>query len=207
MISSNLDANFGAGELERVEAANLDSVIDVEGTCELRESLTSDGWTLVTSGTRSLAEGRMVHLSLLMPERFVTADDVSSGKPYPEAHLKGAEILSARPEFCVVIDDAPSRIRAARAAGMRVVALAMTYPPKNTSELTPGPPPGLTSGGPAVRGGPGRAGHASNCRCPVSTPKGDDHTRRLRNPGSPCTFGAAFRRREPHVGRRGSRTT
>lgn len=82
---------------------------------------------MVTSGTRYLAEERMVHLGLPMPERFVTADDISNGKPHPEAYLKGVEILNARPEACGVIEDAPSRIRAARAAGMRVVALATTY--------------------------------------------------------------------------------
>ena len=70
----------------------------------------------------------MVHLGLPTPEQFVTADDVSNGKPHPEAYLKGAEILAARPEACVVIEDAPSGIRAARAAGMHVVALATTYP-------------------------------------------------------------------------------
>jgi len=134
MISPDLDADFEVAELEREEAANLAAVLEVEGARELLASLPSDGWTVVTSGTRSLAEGRLVHLGLPVPERFVTADDVSNGKPHPEAYLKGAEILNARPEACVVVEDAPSGIRAARAAGMRVVALPTTYPPEDLRE-------------------------------------------------------------------------
>jgi sugar-phosphatase len=64
---------------------------------------------------------------LPLPERFVTADDVENGKPHPEAYLKGAEILGAAPETCVVIEDAPAGVRSAKAAGMRVVAVATTH--------------------------------------------------------------------------------
>ena len=70
----------------------------------------------------------MAHLGLPMPERFVTADDVSKGKPHPEAYLKGAEILKTRREACVVVEDAPLGIRAARVAGVGVVAPATTSP-------------------------------------------------------------------------------
>lgn len=134
MISPELDPDFEVEELERAEAENLDGVLEVDGARELLASLPSDGWTVVTSGTRLLAEGRMAHLGLPMPERFVTADDVTKGKPDPEAYLKGAEILNARPEACVVIEDAPSGIRAARAAGMSVVALPTTYPAEDLHE-------------------------------------------------------------------------
>ena len=133
-ISSDLDPDVEVEVLERLETENLEGVLEVEGAGELLGSLPSDGWTVVTSGTRALAEGRMTHLALPMPERFVTADDVSEGKPHPEAYLKGAEILKARPEACVVVEDAPSGIRAARAAGMRVVALATTYPVEGLHE-------------------------------------------------------------------------
>ena len=82
---------------------------------------------MVTSGTRFLAKGRIIHLGLQVSELFVSADDVATGKPHPEAYLKGPEILNARPEACVVVGDALSGMRAARVAGMRVVALTTTY--------------------------------------------------------------------------------
>jgi mannitol-1-/sugar-/sorbitol-6-phosphatase len=82
---------------------------------------------VVTSGTRFLAKGRIIHLGLQVSELFVSADHVATGKPHPEAYLKGPQILNARPEACVVVEDALSGMRAARVAGMRVVALTTTY--------------------------------------------------------------------------------
>jgi sugar-phosphatase len=76
----------------------------------------------------------MRHVGLPLPERFVTADDVENGKPHPEAYLKGAEILGAAPETCVVIEDAPAGVRSAKAAGMKVVAVATTHREKDLHE-------------------------------------------------------------------------
>lgn len=122
-----LDADAEVRELVEFEVRNVDEVLEIEGAHELLASLPPDGWTVVTSGGRTLATGRLRHLGLPVPERIVTADDVENGKPHPEPYLKGAEILDARPEACVVIEDAPSGVQAARAAGMRVVAVATTY--------------------------------------------------------------------------------
>jgi sugar-phosphatase len=81
-------------------------------------------------------KGRILHLVLQVSELFVSADDVATGKPHPEAYLKGPEILNARPEACVVVGDALSGMRAARVAGMRVVALTTTYPVEDLHQGT-----------------------------------------------------------------------
>ena len=99
-------------------------MLEVKGARELP----SEGWTVGTTSTRSLVKGRILHLVLQVSELFVSADDVATGKSHPEAYLKGPEILNARPEACVVVGDALSGMRAARVAGMRVVALTTTYP-------------------------------------------------------------------------------
>jgi sugar-phosphatase len=127
LFAPHLDADSEARELERMEAENLDGVLEVDGARELLSSLPADGWTVVTSGTRALASKRMEHVGLPLPERFVSADDVENGKPHPEAYLRGAEILGVHPEACVVVEDAPSGVSSARSAGMRVVAVATTY--------------------------------------------------------------------------------
>jgi sugar-phosphatase len=67
-----------------------------------------------------------------IPKILVTADDVRCGKPDPEPYRKGAELLQVNPVECVVVEDAPAGIRAAHAAGMKVISLPTTY---SVSEL------------------------------------------------------------------------
>jgi sugar-phosphatase len=127
LIAPDLDAESEAAELERLEVNDTDGILEVEGAMELLGTLPEGSWTVVTSGSRALASGRMRHVGLPLPERFVTAEDVENGKPHPEAYLKGAEILGASPETCVVIEDAPAGVQSAKAAGMRVVAVSTTH--------------------------------------------------------------------------------
>jgi beta-phosphoglucomutase len=53
----------------------------------------------------------------------VSGDDVSRGKPDPEVFLTAAARLGAAPERCVVFEDAVAGVEAARAGGMRCVAV------------------------------------------------------------------------------------
>jgi sugar-phosphatase len=57
----------------------------------------------------------------------VGAEDVEHGKPSPEGYLLAAERLDVAPTGCVVIEDAPAGLEAARAAGMRALGLASTH--------------------------------------------------------------------------------
>jgi len=59
---------------------------------------------------------------------MITADDVANGKPHPEPYLMGARGLGFDPQDCLVIEDAPAGIEAAHAGGMKVIALASTFP-------------------------------------------------------------------------------
>jgi sugar-phosphatase len=65
---------------------------------------------------------------------LVTADDVANGKPHPEPYLKGAELMGVKPADCLVIEDAPAGIQAARAGGMKVIGMTSTYPATRLNE-------------------------------------------------------------------------
>jgi HAD superfamily hydrolase (TIGR01549 family) len=54
-------------------------------------------------------------------------DDVEHGKPNPEIYLLVAEELRVQPAECLVIEDSPTGVRAALAAGMGVVAVSSPF--------------------------------------------------------------------------------
>lgn len=58
---------------------------------------------------------------------IVTSEDVKQGKPHPEVFLTAAARLGCVPARCVVFEDAHVGIEAARAGGMKVVAVATTH--------------------------------------------------------------------------------
>ncbi|MFF0153565.1 HAD family hydrolase [Micromonospora sp. NPDC005203] len=49
------------------------------------------------------------------------------GKPDPQGYLRAADLLRTPPERCLVVEDAPAGIEAARAARMTVIALTTTH--------------------------------------------------------------------------------
>lgn len=51
---------------------------------------------------------------------IVSGDDVLYGKPAPDIYLRSGEKLSIEPKNCLVIEDAPSGVKAGKAAGMMV---------------------------------------------------------------------------------------
>jgi beta-phosphoglucomutase-like phosphatase (HAD superfamily) len=60
---------------------------------------------------------------------FVAADDGLPGKPRPDIFLEAARRIGVAPAHCVVFEDAPFGIEAARRAGMRAVAVCTTHTP------------------------------------------------------------------------------
>lgn len=103
-----------------------DKLVPHQEVVELIDDLAAQGIALglVTGSLR--AEAEVTLRTLGIRDRFaviVAAEDISRSKPHPEGYLKGARALGASPEVCVVIEDAPSGVQAAKAAGMRCVAV------------------------------------------------------------------------------------
>jgi HAD superfamily hydrolase (TIGR01509 family) len=60
----------------------------------------------------------------------VSSEEVARGKPAPDVFLEAARRLGVEPRLCAAIEDSSNGLRAAHAAGMRVIALPNAhYPP------------------------------------------------------------------------------
>ena len=77
---------------------------------------------VASGGMRSLVEETLatLRLSELFPV-VVGSGDVERGKPEPDVFLKAAALLGVAPEDCIVYEDAPAGLEAARRAGMKAV--------------------------------------------------------------------------------------
>jgi HAD superfamily hydrolase (TIGR01509 family) len=78
---------------------------------------------LVTMSYERLADTVVAQLPPGSFGAVVTGDQVSAGKPHPEAYLTAAELLGADPRRCVAIEDSLTGLRSAEAAGCVAVAV------------------------------------------------------------------------------------
>ena len=129
-VAPHLDAEAEVAELEDREAHEHEGVSVMPGAAELVKSIPEGTWCVVTSGTRLLAASRLQFAGLPVPMVLVAADDVVNGKPHPEPYLTGAKLLGVNPAECLVVEDAPAGIQAARAGGMKVIGMASTFQPQ-----------------------------------------------------------------------------
>jgi HAD superfamily hydrolase (TIGR01509 family)/HAD superfamily hydrolase (TIGR01549 family) len=87
------------------------------------------GMGLVTGSARSVVEESLAPTGVMeLFEAIVTGDDVGQGKPDPEPYQLAAAELGVPPAECLVVENAPLGIQAAKRAGMRCVALETTLP-------------------------------------------------------------------------------
>jgi sugar-phosphatase len=128
MIAPHLDTPEELAFLVRAEEECRDGIAAVPGARALLDSLDPAAWAIVTSAWRTLAELRLNCAGLPVPEVLVTADDVSRSKPHPDGYLTAASRLGVAPAACIVIEDAPAGVEAARAAGMPVIGITTTFP-------------------------------------------------------------------------------
>lgn len=75
--------------------------------------------SLRTHADLSLAEAKLAGLF----DAEATGDEVSRGKPAPDIFILAARRLALDPAACVVFEDAPAGVAAAKAAGMRCVCV------------------------------------------------------------------------------------
>lgn len=126
-LKPDIDKVEGLKLIEEIEIADTADLEVLAGVRVLLESLPAHHWAIVTSATHRLLLGRLKAAGLPVPDRIISGDQVKKGKPDPEPYRRGAELLKARPEDCLVVEDAPSGVRAGVAAGCRVLGVLGTH--------------------------------------------------------------------------------
>ena len=114
--------------LDAAELEDVEGLRPIRGAREFLASLPSERWGIVTSCGRPLAQLRLTAVGFAVPAMIVVSEDVQRGKPAPDGYQMGAKRLGYDPTDCIVFEDAPPGVQAARAAGARVVALNTTHP-------------------------------------------------------------------------------
>jgi HAD superfamily hydrolase (TIGR01509 family) len=114
-------------EYSRVLFASFDERLAVfADAVTTARQLQADGipLALATSSRRERLDRTLaaVDLAALFPVT-VAGDEVARGKPAPDGYLAAAELLGIDPVHCVAIEDSQAGIDAARAAGMKVLAV------------------------------------------------------------------------------------
>ena len=123
----DLDADAELATIVADESTDNDDTEEIPGARALVATLPPEAWAIVTSGLRPVATARLVAARIPLPRVMITAESIERGKPNPDCYLKGAEALGVDPRDCVVVEDAPAGAAAARAAGMRLIALTTTH--------------------------------------------------------------------------------
>jgi sugar-phosphatase len=125
-VAPGLDPEEESRELDRLVMLEIEQVTAMPGALDLLSRLKLP-WAVVTSGTRWFVESCLRAAGLPVPEVAVYGEDVVHGKPAPEPYLTAAYRLETPPHRCVVIEDSPHGIAAAKAAGCSVIALLTTH--------------------------------------------------------------------------------
>jgi sugar-phosphatase len=133
-VAPHLDPAVELGVLDALVRDRIDQVRPFPGAGRLLRALRPEQWAIVTSGTRWFVDGCFGASDLPLPAIAVYGEDVHRGKPAPDGYLIAARRLGVPPEKCVVIEDAPSGVAAARSAGCTVIAVATTHPPAQLRE-------------------------------------------------------------------------
>jgi sugar-phosphatase len=128
LLRPDLDPEVELKVIEDIEIADNEELAVLPGVLQLLASLPADRWTVVTSATERLARIRMAAGGIPVPQRLVTADRVTRGKPHPEPFLAGAALLGVAPQDCVVFEDSASGAQAGRDAGCIVIATTFSHP-------------------------------------------------------------------------------
>lgn len=120
----------GAKEVRYRDLVQTNGIEPLPGVRAWLSRLASGGWrqAIASSAPRQNIETVLAVLDLTaLFDATACAEDVQRGKPDPQIYLVAASRLNVETERCVVVEDAPAGVEAARRAEMRVVGVRFTH--------------------------------------------------------------------------------
>lgn len=128
-VAPHLDPAAERRALDNLTRDLIGEVRPVPGAGRLLHACRWLPWAIVTSGSRWFVRESFRATGLPVPRVAVYDEDVRAGKPAPEGYLTAARRLGVAPHRCVVVEDAPEGVAAAKRAGCTVLAVATTHSP------------------------------------------------------------------------------
>jgi sugar-phosphatase len=107
----------GLARIDDLEISDADGTQPIAGAGQLLAALPRDVVAVVTSASPPLLSARLAAAGLPLPDVAITSVDVTVGKPAPDGYLLAAQRLGVAIGSCLVVEDSPAGVGAARAAG------------------------------------------------------------------------------------------
>lgn len=111
--------NLATGKLTTIQGVER----IIEQACELDWKL-----AVASSGTGAKINFSLTQVSLQGQFNAIVGSEGLQGKPSPDIFLEAAKRVATIPQDCVVIEDTPTGIMAAKRANMYVIGIASTFP-------------------------------------------------------------------------------
>lgn len=141
-LSDQLEVPLPPDEVNRQVVARMEALYRerlplLPGAVESVRAIAAE-WPvgLASSSNREIID-LFLHESGLVDEFrvVVSSEEVERGKPAPDVYLEAARRLSVAPGACVAVEDSSNGLRAAHAAGMRVIAVPNPHYPPDSDAL------------------------------------------------------------------------
>jgi HAD superfamily hydrolase (TIGR01509 family) len=119
------------------EIAERDRIQPVPGAEEFLKSFKQLPVKLALATSSRQAKMNMVMTQLNFINYFdviVTGEEAKNSKPAPDIFIRTADKLSLAPEDCLVFEDAVNGVKAAKAAGMKCIAITTTHSAEDLKE-------------------------------------------------------------------------
>lgn len=121
-----IDATFLAQMREALYRRFRSDLKPIPGIAEVMQALGDCGlsWCVASSSQKERVELSLTVTGIIdyFSPHIFSATMVKNGKPAPDLFLHAAAAMGVAPQNCIVVEDSPAGIQAARSAGMRVCA-------------------------------------------------------------------------------------